>query len=536
MMKYYIRRNWRINFAAAILIVLASVLQVFASVFTMRVVDAMVAGDVRALIMATIRVIGLWGVIMLAIYARNVVRAKALETMHNQIRDDITKGISRLSPQQFRNTEIGAYLSWYTNDVQQLDTNCFTIFYDLIAQVAVLVAALAVLIYLNIILALVCIAGAVILLIVPKLFEKRANEAGTELSAAQEAYVKRLNSNLSGFYVLKIFDRISYFKQLMSESSEAVEEKKYQYTKFSGKMEAVFNFVSVLFQMGIFFVTALFAIWQWVPFGTIVSIGNLAGYLSSAIETVTSASVSFAMSTPIWKKFEEAKNITGQSEGTKYLDFEKKIAFEDVSFRYGNKQVLTHVNLVFERGKKYALVGPSGCGKTTILKLLMRYLDTHTGKILIDGEEIQNYTLSSLYKQISYIDQEVYLFDATIRQNITLGESFSDTQLANVIYDSALEEDLKKMPDGLDTQVGENGNRLSGGQKQRIAIARALLHGQTILLMDEGTSALDKKNAFAVEDKLLSNPDITIILVSHHLDDRLISKFDAIYYPNDFIK
>lgn len=530
-MQYYIRKSWKINFAAVILIVLASVLQVFSSVFIMRVVDAMVAGDVHELIMAAVRLICLWIVIMLVIYSRNVVRAKAMEIMHNQIRADLTKGISRLSPQQFRNNKTGSYLSWYTNDIQQLDTSCFTIFYNLIAQVAVLIAALAVLIYLNIILAIVCTAGSIILLFVPKLFEKKANQAGEELSSAQEVYVKQLKSNLDGFYILKIFDRIPYFMQLMGESSEAVERKKYQYTKFSGKMEAVFNLVSMVFQLGIFFVTALFSIWQWVPFSAIVSIGNLAGYLSGAIETITNASVSFAMGTPIWKKIDDAKTSAGQSEGIKNLEFTNGIVFQDVGFNYGEKQILKHMDLEFKKGGKYAIIGPSGCGKTTVLKLLMRYLDEHTGKILIDGEEIQNYTLSSLYRQMSYIDQEVYLFDTTIRQNITLGESFSDDQLAAVIRDSALEDDLKKMPEGLDTQVGENGNRLSGGQKQRIAIARALLHGQTILLMDEGTSALDKKNAFTVEDKLLSNPNVTVILVSHHLDDRLINKFDAIYHP-----
>lgn len=531
MMQYYIRKNWKINAAAGLLIALAAVLQVLASVLNMQIVNAMVAGEIQQLLYATLRVIGLWFIIMLVIYARNVVRAKALETIHNHIRADLTAGIARLSPQQFRNEKTGSYLSWYTNDIQQLDTSCFTVFYNLIAQVTVLVAALAALIYLNILLAVICTAGAVLLLFVPKLFEKKANQAGEDLSSAQETFVKQIKSHLDGFYLLKIFDRIPYFTQLMGDSSGAVEQKKYQYTKFSGKMEAAFNLVSTVFQLGIFFVTALFAIWQWVPFGAIISIGNLAGYISGAIETITNASVSFATGTPIWNKFQEVKTAAGQSDGTKSLDFTQEIVFQDVGFRYADKPILTHMNLTFRKGEKYALVGPSGCGKTTILKLLMRYLDEYTGQILIDGENLQNYTLSSLYRQLSYIDQEVYLFDTTIRQNITLGEPFSEEQLAAVLRDSALEDDLRKMPEGLDTPVGENGNRLSGGQKQRIAIARALLHGQTILLMDEGTSALDRKNAFTVEEKLLSNPNVTVILVSHNLDERLIPKFHTIYYP-----
>lgn len=531
-MKYYIRKNWKINFAAAILIILAAVLQVLASVFLMSMVDTMVTGDIHALVLAMARLIGLWIVIMFVIYTRNVVRAKALEKMHNQIREDLTEGIARLSPQQFRNQKTGAYLSWFNNDIQQLDNCSFQVFFQLISNITVVVAALGTLIYLNVILAAICMAGALLLLFLPKLVEKKANAQGKALSAMQEEYVKQLKSHLDGFYILKIFDRISYFKQEMEDASRTVEHKKYEYAKFSGKVESVFDFLSVVFQMGIFFVTALFVILGWVQFGAIVSIGNLAGFLCTSTEAIANASVSFAMGAPIWKKFEEVRNAAGQVEGAKTLAFTKEIALRDVGFSYEEKPILQHINVAFQKSGKYALVGPSGCGKTTILKLLMRYLDEYTGSILIDGEEIKNYTLSSLYGQISYIDQEVYLFDTTIRKNMTLDKKFSEEELEKAIRESALEEDLKKMPDGLETLVGENGNKLSGGQKQRIAIARALLHGQNILLMDEGTSALDQKNAFAVESKLLSNPDVTVILVSHHLDERLIEKFDNIYYPD----
>ena len=265
MMQYYIRKNWKINAAAGLLIVLAAVLQVLASVLNMQIVNAMVAGEIQQLLYVTLRVIGLWFIIMLVIYARNVVRAKALETIHNHIRADLTAGIARLSPQQFRNEKTGSYLSWYTNDIQQLDTSCFTVFYNLIAQVTVLVAALAALIYLNILLAVICTAGAVLLLFVPKLFEKKANQAGEDLSSAQETFVKQIKSHLDGFYLLKIFDRIPYFTQLMGDSSGAVEQKKYQYTKFSGKMEAAFNLVSTVFQLGIFFLPSR-AAWRRILF------------------------------------------------------------------------------------------------------------------------------------------------------------------------------------------------------------------------------------------------------------------------------
>ena len=128
-----------------------------------------------------------------------------------------------------------------------------------------------------------------------------------------------------------------------------------------------------------------------------------------------------------------------------------------------------------------------------------------------------------------YIEQNVFLFNTTIRENITLGEDFSEEQLHAAIQGSALAADLAAMPDGLDTVVGEDGSNLSGGQKQRVAIARALIHNRSILLVDEGTSALDQKNADLVEKSLLTNPDLTLILISHHLSAARRAQFDRVY-------
>ena len=130
---------------------------------------------------------------------------------------------------------------------------------------------------------------------------------------------------------------------------------------------------------------------------------------------------------------------------------------------------------------------------------------------------------------MSYIEQNVFLFNSTIRDNITLGETFTDEQMERALRDSALIGDLASMPDGLDTIVGEEGGNLSGGQKQRVAIARALIHNRSILLVDEGTSALDQKNADIVEKSLLSNPDLTLILVSHHLTPERKEQFTQVF-------
>lgn len=190
---------------------------------------------------------------------------------------------------------------------------------------------------------------------------------------------------------------------------------------------------------------------------------------------------------------------------------------------------LENASFRFEKGGKYALTGPSGCGKSTLLKLLLGWLPDYTGKIAMDGRDARDFTTDQLQQSMSYIEQDVFLFNSTIRDNITLGGSFTQEQMEKALEGSALEGDLRNMPLGLDTPVGEDGSALSGGQKQRVAIARALIHDRSILLVDEGTSALDQKNADIVEQSLLANPDLTLILVSHHLSPERKAQFTRVY-------
>lgn len=160
----------------------------------------------------------------------------------------------------------------------------------------------------------------------------------------------------------------------------------------------------------------------------------------------------------------------------------------------------------------------------------MGQLQANKGAVLFDQMDACAYDPKSFSDQMAYIEQNVFLFHTTVRENITLGGDFTEEQIEEVLRNSALYEDLKLFENGLDTDVGENGRKLSGGQRQRIAVARALIHNRKILIMDEGTSALDKENAKIIEKSLLEEPDITLILVSHHLEKNEMKKYTKVYY------
>lgn len=260
-----------------------------------------------------------------------------------------------------------------------------------------------------------------------------------------------------------------------------------------------------------------------------VSVSTICSNVYNGLKQLVNLQLSLTSGKPYFEKLSNHRDTVSHDNKKSLPAFSRSISVENLSFNYGKKTVLNHASFSFEKGKKYALTGPSGCGKSTLLKILLGWLPDYTGCVCFDDIDIHTVATEQLQQQMSYIEQNVFLFNASIRENILLGEDFTEEQLRNAIHDSALENDLMSMLNGLDTLVGEGGCNISGGQKQRVAIARALIHNRSILLVDEGTSALDAQNADRVEKSLLANPNLTLILISHHLTPERKKQFDKVH-------
>ena len=218
-----------------------------------------------------------------------------------------------------------------------------------------------------------------------------------------------------------------------------------------------------------------------------------------------------------------------KKDTVKLENFKKEIELKDITFAYNeDRNALDGLSVRFEKDKKYAIVGRSGSGKTTLLKLLLGYYDDFYGEISFDGHNYDKLDKNSINNQMSIIHQNVYMFDKTLKENIILGKDFRGKVLEKALEDSGVSEFLTALPKGVDSEMGENGNNLSGGQKQRVAIARSLIQNTPILLLDEGTSALDSKTAFEIEDTLLNIEDLTVITVTHKLIDSILKRYDEI--------
>ena len=205
----------------------------------------------------------------------------------------------------------------------------------------------------------------------------------------------------------------------------------------------------------------------------------------------------------------------------------KEIEFKNVDFSYGDREILKNFNYKFIKNK-YALLGESGSGKSTLMKLMLGINQADKGLVSVNADDIRDLNLKSYFKHLSYIEQNIYLINDTIRENILLGSDISEDKLDKIIKVAKLDKFIESLPNGLDTLISSNGQQISGGEKQRIAIARALVKDIDFLFIDEATSQLDPTNRADVEKILLSLDNVGVIMISHNFDAETLAKFDAV--------
>lgn len=277
-----------------------------------------------------------------------------------------------------------------------------------------------------------------------------------------------------------------------------------------------------------------------------ITSGNFVSFITALIMLYTpiknlgnnfnSVQFSFMAIERVFGVLESKPRIQDKPDAVELKEVDSNIKFEDVCFEYiKNKPVLKHINLDVKKGETIALVGNSGGGKSTIVSLIPRFYDVTSGSIKIDGKDIRDYTLKSLRDNIAVVFQDNFLFSGTIKENILLGkQNATDAEIQKALEMAYLDEFVKTLKDGLNTQIGERGMLLSGGQKQRVAIARAFIKNAPVVILDEATSALDNKSE-AIVQKAIDNLmiDKTVFVIAHRLST--IKNADRIAVINEGI-
>ena len=262
--------------------------------------------------------------------------------------------------------------------------------------------------------------------------------------------------------------------------------------------------------------------------GSVMIFVQLSNYILEPISELGTLFPNRKAAKAIMEKDEELLSSIQSVEKSQSLkDFTGTIKLSHLTFSYdGTNDSIKNITYLFEKNKSYGIVGGSGSGKSTLLKLLAGYLQDYQGELTLDHFQMKNISNDSIFHNISFIEQEIFIFDSSIRNNITLFSDVPDSQLYPIIQQSGLEKLVKEK--GLDYVCGENGHSLSGGERQRISIARALLKEGKVLLIDEGTSSIDQKTSIEIEQGLLNIENTTKITVTHKLIDHILRKYDEI--------
>lgn len=458
-----------------------------------------------------------------AVYPRFLQRAM------QQYRDYAFSRLTQKSLRSFSKEGTALYVSALTNDCTSIENNYLAATFTLIELLFCFLGALIMMLYYSPVMLVLAVALSFLPVAVSMKAGNRLTEQEKEISKKNERFVSIVNELLSGFPVIKSFRAEAQASRLFSQRNEQAEEAKKNKRRTEQLISLLANDAGIIAQMGIFLAGAWLAISnKGVTAGVVIVFVQLMNYILNPISQVPLLWSNRKAAIALMEKLSDALSENVREEGREKLNgFSEKIEMKNLTYGYEPESpVLKDLDVQFDAGKSYAIVGGSGSGKSTLLNLLMGSSSNYQGEICIDGVSIKNIESESLYQLMTSVQQNVFVFNDTIRNNVTMFHEFSDKEVTLALERSGLSEFIEKR--GEDFVCGENGANLSGGERQRISIARALLRKSPILLVDEATAALDAATARAVSFSILNLVGMTRIVVTHRLEEAILRRYDKI--------
>ena len=509
---------------------IGAAMQVYIALLIQQLIDAVVGGDMNAFSSMIVFAVVYFSLMGLVDYLTSTTQACYLKKTLVALKQDIFKGLISKDYASFHENNTADYLSNLTNDINLIETNYITPFLMMIGDVVIFIGTTAVLLWINPWVTVAMFAIAILLMVVPALFGRALESRQNQVSTEQSIFTTRIKDILEGYEVVKSYRMTKSVTTEFNAVNKTLEQYKFKSAHLKGVAQAISMMFAIGTQIAGMAIAGYFVIKGNMSVGNlfaVVQLGNgIQGPIMWIMQKVTMIKGMSGVNEKILAIIQEGQK---ESNERALFSFEESIILEDVSFAYEEDMpVLKDISYTFEKSKKYAIVGESGCGKSTLIKLMMGYYRNYDGKILVDQQDVNGATPLSVNELASMIHQNVYLFDKTIEDNVLLNHDFSDAQINQAVTQSGVAKFMSQLTDGLKTSVGENGKNLSGGQKQRVAIARALIQQMPILMLDEGTSALDLQTAYDIERTLLEIEELTVITITHKLSEEILSQYDEI--------
>lgn len=523
----YIKRFWKDNLIVGFILLGSASSQTIASILNASAFNALIIFDFKEFVIAALQMFLAYLFFLLFTYFQVVKTNDTIQKMVTSIREDITLRMEQTSYNNFHQKSEGTYASWLSSDIHIIEEQTYERIYDVAAGIIGTFTSIVALLFFHWSLVIWSFVVAGITLLLPRLYQKKMNKAALFTTKENERFLTKTNDVLGGFDTLFSYNMLKKMTLDIKEASIKLAKAKDSQAKIVGKVAILGALGNVFGQLSVLVLTGFLAFRSLLSIGSMASTGGLASTIFNTVGNISQQISGIQSTQPIFDKFETIQKVDHKDKES-LPEINKGFQMNHLDYAYGDKEILSNLHFDFALKNKYAVVGSSGSGKSTLLNILNGKLTDYEGSVKLSGKELKNISGRDLREQILYIDQVPYLFEGTIRYNITLGEDFTEQQLDLAIKNSDLQAFIDSLPEGMDTSVGEAGRSLSGGQRQRVALARGLIRGKTCILIDEGTSNLDEISALKIEESLLSNPDLTVIMITHHLRPTIEKHLDGI--------
>ena len=481
----------------------------------------------KAILMGAVVIFVYAGLNFISLRLRN----KLVRQIMSRYKNKVFKSILDRDYREFSKEKSGKFISILTENMKKIEQDYLHQYFNISKNISLMIFSLVAMFIGNWFLTILVIIASVIPMIISGLIGEKSAFMQNSSMIADQKYLAKVKDILAGFLVIKSFNVKEAIRQDYRNESEKLDEIYFM----KGEFDVLANVISQLSGMIVFLVA--FGGGMYLVFGGHTTIGNvtaivqLVNFVVMPLNEIGMGMSKFREGQATLNSFEVKDVIELQTGKTKEY-FDDVISFSNVDFSYPNaeEKIFNNLSLQIKKGEKIAIVGMSGSGKSTLLNLLLRFYDVTSGYISIDNQDLQAISAESLYNLMTIVQQDVYIFDDTLKANITLSQSFTEDDIKKAVQQSGLESYILENELGLQTSCGENGSNLSGGERQRLSIARALIRKTPILLLDEATSSLDNKVTTEIENSILEIQDLTVLVVTHKLNKSMLKKYNRILF------
>ena len=458
-------------------------------------------------------------------------RNKLVRQIMSRYKNKVFQSILDSDYRDFSKEKTGKFISVLTENMKKIEQDYLHQYFNISKNLSLMIFSLLAMFIGNWFLTLLVIIASIIPMMISGFIGQKSASLQKRAMIADQKYLAKVKDILAGFLVIKSFNVKEAIRLDYSHESEKLDEIYF----IKGKFDVLANVISQLSGMIVFLVAfggGMYLVFNgYTTIGSVTAIVQLVNFVVMPLNEIGMGMSKFREGQATLNAF-ELKDVTGLQTGETKEYFDDVISFSNIDFSYPNteEKIFNHLSLKIQKGEKIAIVGMSGSGKSTLLNLLLRFYDVTSGHISIDNQDIQAISAESLYNLMTIVQQDVYIFDDTLRANITLNQSFTDEEIKQAVQQSGLESYVLENESGLQALCGENGSNLSGGQKQRLSIARALIRKTPILLLDEATSSLDNQVTTEIENSILDIQDLTALVVTHKLNENILKRYDRILF------